>query len=201
LINVEGLQNFFQSLQGGWVYGFLFLCSMGENLFPPLPGDTFVVLGAFLVGRRQTMFLPAYLATTLGSVLGFMILYCVGLLWGRNFFKKKPRRFFTQEHFERVEQWFSRYGYAVIGVNRFLAGFRGVVALGAGIVGMDAKKVVLLSLLSCFVWNGILMGVGLWVGENWEVIVRHYQRVVFLVIVFFLVFFLVRAYLRKRGRR
>lgn len=181
------MQDFFRSLGGWWGYVFLFLSSLGENLFPPLPGDTFVVLGAFLVGRGELRFLPTYLATTAGSILGFMVLYFVGLRWGRGFFRKKGGWFFSQEHLDRVEMWFARYGYLVLGVNRFLSGFRGLVSLGAGIVKMDVKIVFGLGLLSCLIWNGLLMGVGIWVGENWAVIVRQYQGVVFVLIA--LVFF------------
>jgi len=172
---------------------------MAENLFPPLPGDTFVVLGAFLVGRGQLRFLPAYLATTAGSISGFMVLYFVGVRWGRGFFKKKGGQFFSEKNLFRMEQWFARYGYLVLAVNRFLSGFRGIVALGAGIVRMDVKIVLGLGLLSCLIWNGILMGVGIWLGENWAVIVRHYQLAVFVLIVLFLVFWWVKALLRRRG--
>jgi len=193
------VQDFFGSLGGWWGYVFLFFSSMAENLFPPLPGDTFVVLGAFLVGRGQLRFLPAYLATTAGSISGFMVLYFVGVRWGRGFFKKKGGQFFSEKNLFRMEQWFARYGYLVLAVNRFLSGFRGIVALGAGIVRMDVKIVLGLGLLSCLIWNGILMGVGIWLGENWAVIVRHYQLAVFVLIVLFLVFWWVKALLRRRG--
>lgn len=193
------MQDFFGSLGGWWGYVFLFFSSMAENLFPPLPGDTFVVLGAFLVGRGQLRFLPAYLATTAGSISGFMVLYFVGVRWGRGFFKKKGGQFFSEKNLFRMEQWFARYGYLVLAVNRFLSGFRGIVALGAGIVRMDVKIVLGLGLLSCLIWNGILMGVGIWLGENWAVIVRHYQLAVFVLIVLFLVFWWVKALLRRRG--
>ena len=72
---MEGLEVFFRSLQGFWGYLFLFVSAFVENIFPPMPGDTFVVIGAFLVGRDQLLFIPAYLAATGGSLLGFMFLY------------------------------------------------------------------------------------------------------------------------------
>ena len=193
-----GLQEFFQSLDSWWGYLFLFVSSMGENLFPPLPGDTFVVLGAFLVGRGQLRFLPAYVACTAGSLLGFMILYFIGARWGRGFFEGKSGRFFSQKHLGRVENWFDRYGYFIIGGNRFLSGFRGVVSLAAGIARMDPKSVFGLALLSCTLWNGILIGMGVWVGENWAVIVEHYQRVVFGLIVFVIIFFWIKIFLKRR---
>jgi len=195
---VDRLQDFFRSLEGWEGYVFLFLSSLGENLFPPMPGDTFVVLGAFLVGRGQLAFLPAYIMATAGSISGFMILYFVGLRWGREIFRKKSGRFFSEEQLERVELWFARYGYLVIGINRFMSGFRAIVSIGAGIARMDSKKVFGLCLLSCLIWNGLLMGLGVWVGENWADIVNHYQLVVFILIFIFVIFICVRSVLKKR---
>ena len=149
------------------------------------------------MGRGHLTFLPAYAAATAGSITGFMVLYFVGRQWGRRLFQNRKRRIFSRAHLIQVESWFDRYGYMVIGVNRFLSGFRAVVSLGAGIVKMDAKIVFGLCLLSCLVWNGILMGVGVWVGENWAVIVRHYQWIVFILILLFVIFLWVRAMLRK----
>jgi len=198
---VEVLQDFFNSLSGWGGYIFIFLSSLGENLFPPVPGDTFVVLGAFLVGRGQLKFLPAYLSATVGGLLGFMIVYFVGFFWGRRFFEGKKRRIFSQENLEKVEIWFSKYGYFVIAGNRFLSGFRGVVSLGAGIVKMDAKKVAGVALFSCLVWNGFLMGMGIWVGKNWEVILHHYQCAVFVLISLAVFFWWIRSIILKRRVR
>lgn len=127
-----------------------------------------------------------------------MTLYFIGVRWGRGFFEGKSGRFFSQEHLGRVENWFDRYGYFIIGSNRFLSGFRGVVSLAAGIARMDPKSVFGLALLSCIAWNGILMGMGIWVGENWAVIVKHYQRIVFGLIVFMIIFFWIKIYLKRR---
>ncbi len=200
-MNMDGLQEFFRSLEGGAGYVFLFFSSLGENLFPPMPGDTFVVLGAFLVGRGHLDFVPAYLSASAGSLLGFMMLYFVGLRWGRKIFQGRTGRFFSQDRLVEVEFWFDRYGYVVIAVNRLLSGFRALVSLGAGIARMDAKRVFGLCLVSVLIWNGILMGVGVYVGENWAVIVRHYQWIVFVLIAGIILVSLIRARMRKREAR
>ena len=195
---MEALQDFFNSLKGVWGYLFLFMSSLGENLFPPLPGDTFVILGAFLVGMGHLHFLPAYLATTCGSFAGFMILFFVGRRWGRRFLGVGRWQIFSQDRFDRVEVWFNRYGYWVIGFNRFLSGFRSVVSFAAGTAGMKSKNVMVLALLGCVVWNAILMGVGIWIGENWTEIIRSYQRVVFILICIFILFWWIKAVWRKK---
>jgi len=51
-----------------YLYIFLFLSAVVENLFPPIPGDTITAFGAFLVGTGRLDFLLVYTSTTLGSV-------------------------------------------------------------------------------------------------------------------------------------
>ena len=195
---MSGLEDFFQSLGGGWGYIFLFFSALGENLFPPLPGDTFVILGAFLVGRGQLAFVPAYVATLAGSLLGFMILFFLGYKWGVVVLRKLRIKDFSEDRIVRVEAWFDRWGYWVIGVNRFLSGFRGVVSFAAGSVKMHPIHVFVLAFVSCIVWNAILMGAGIWIGENWVSIVQNYQRVVFVGLAIVLIVVLLRARLKKR---
>jgi len=195
---IEGLEGLFRSLSRPAGYGFLFLSSYAENLFPPAPGDTFTVIGAILTGRGQLSFLPAYLSTLLGSVCGFMTCYAIGRKWGRDWFRGKRGRFFSSEHLERVENWFGRYGLWVLVFNRFLSGFRAVVSFAAGMAAMDAGRVFLLALVSCAVWNGLLMGLGLWAGGHWAAIVRNYEKIVLGAIAAVILFWWLRGVIRKR---
>jgi membrane protein DedA with SNARE-associated domain len=195
---IDRLAALFQSLSGPWGYVFLFLSSYVENIFPPTPGDTFVVLGAFLVGRGRMEFLPAYASTLLGSILGFMTYYAVGRKWGRRWFQGRRGRFFSTEYLARVERWLGRYGNWVLVFNRFLSGFRSVISLAAGIAGMDAGKVFLFASVSCMLWNGLLMGLGLLVGEHWVLIVENYERVMLGAIAGFILFWWIRSVVRKR---
>lgn len=190
---------FLRSLDGGWGYLFLFISSLAENLFPPLPGDTVLVAGAVLVGMGKMTFLPAYLSSTAGSFLGFMILFRLGRRWGPALVGRLP--FFHQEHLERIGTWFGRYGVWVIGMNRFLSGFRGIVSLAAGMVKMNQRVVALLALASCLIWNALLMFLGIWVGIHWESILRNYHRVVFIILLAAAMVLLVRMQLRKRKFR
>jgi membrane protein DedA with SNARE-associated domain len=195
---MQALTAFFDSLHGVWGYVFLLVSAFIENIFPPLPGDTFVVLGAFLVGRGQLHFVPAYLAATTGSVAGFMLLFWIGKRWGRTLFVKRSGKVFSETHLNQIEKMMDRYGYWVIAFNRFLSGFRSVVSLGAGIADMDPAKIFVLSLLSCFLWNGLIMGMGVWIGENWAMILHHYQTAVFIVILIILCFFWGKRLLKAR---
>lgn len=194
------LETFFQSLTGPWGYVFLFFSTFVENLFPPLPGDTFLVLGAFLVGRGQMSFFPAYITTLLGSICGFMTCYAIGRKWGRSWFRGKRGRIFSREHLVRVEKWFARYGDWVLVFNRFLSGFRAVVSFFAGTARMNAGRVFLFAFISCLLWNGILMGLGFYLGQNWAVFLKGYQRFIFILIILFLAGWWVKTMIQKHRK-
>ena len=153
-----------------FLYGFLFVSAVVENLFPPIPGDTITAFGAFMVGTGRLAYLPVFLVTTAGSVCGFTMLVLVGRLLEREFFMKKNYRFFSAESIVSAEQWFGRYGYFVVLANRFLPGVRSVISLVSGISRLNLWYVLLLATVSASVWNLIWIQVGFLLGNNWETV-------------------------------
>jgi membrane protein DedA with SNARE-associated domain len=116
-----------------FLYIFLFLSSVVENLVPPIPGDTITVFGAFLVGTGRLNYFFVFLSTTAGSVTGFMFLVFLGRVINREFFIKRNFKFFSTESIISAERWFERYGYLVVLANRFFPGIRSVISLVSGI--------------------------------------------------------------------
>ena len=112
-----------------WLYIFLFISAVVENVFPPIPGDTITAFGAFLVGTGRLRFLLVYVVTTVGSVVGFLLLYFIGRYLGRNFFMERDYSFFSKESIVSAEVWFQKYGYWVVLFNRFLPGVRSVISI------------------------------------------------------------------------
>jgi membrane protein DedA with SNARE-associated domain len=91
-----------------------------------------------------------------------------------------------------VEKWFRQYGYWIVLINRFLSGIRSIISLVAGLSKMNTLLVFLLALISCFVWNGALIGLGALLGENWELIghfLKVYNQIVIIAVVTALVIF------------
>ncbi len=177
---LDSLTRYFTELTPAWFYLALFLCAYLENVLPPVPGDTVVVFAAYLVGRSQERVAGVFAATTLGSVAGFMTFYWIGCLVHPEFFIRKNYRFLPARSFENAGQWFRRWGYWVILLNRFLAGIRSVISIVCGVYRLPKAKVFLLSLLGCGIWNLALILAGYLLGANWpwiEQLLRQYSRV------------------------
>jgi len=149
-------------------YAILFLSAVIENLFPPVPGDTVTVFGAYLVGRGSLDLWPVIWATVAGSTSGFLGLYVLGRTYGRGVLSRLR---WVQRSMPRIgvaERLCRRRGVLVVMANRFLPGLRSVVSITVGLLRMPAWQVIPAAVFSIFAWNGLLIWGGLLAGENWE---------------------------------
>ena len=181
------------------IYLFLGFSAVLENLFPPLPGDTITAFGAFLVGTGRLNFIGVYTSTTLGSLLGFMSLFMLGGFLGRRFFIRKDYRLFSRTKILKAEEWFKKYGYFMILLNRFFPGIRSAISVAAGISAFKMSKVFLLALISCSIWNFLWMLLGHFLGNNWEMvedrisrIIAQYNITIFILFISFVLFMIIK---------
>lgn len=187
------------------LYLLLGVSAFVENIFPPIPGDTITALGAFLVGTGRLSFFGVYLSTTLGSLLGFLGLFWIGRYLGRKFFIQKDYRFFRTAQIIRAEEWYRKYGYLLIAINRFLPGIRSAISLAGGITHLKVNRVAFLAFASAAAWNLIWIFVGYMLGSNWETvrtsmatIMVKYNIAVFSLLGLVILLFLVRRWIRGR---
>jgi len=184
-------------------YLILFGSAFIENTFPPIPGDTVTVIGAYLISTGKLSFIGVWFSTTFGSVLGFFTMYLVGFYFGRDFISHKKRaKLFPVRRIEKTEAWFSKYGYWVIFGNRFLSGTRSVISLFAGIFKLNGYFVLLLATVSALIWNGLLMLAGYMLGENWHNImgiIGRYNSIVIIITLVLVVGFVVYKLYQKKS--
>ena len=202
---VEFLENLFSQISPAMAYLILGVCAYTENVVPPIPGDTVVILGAYLVSTGQLDFWGVYVSTTIGSVAGFVTMYYIGRKFGRSFIYKKSRsRIFKEEDIRKTEIWFGKWGYWVIAANRFLTGTRSIISLFSGLFHLNILLVVALSIVSAAIWNGLLISAGMLVGENWEIIsdiISQYNNVLIVLTVCVIGYVIYRKYYKKKSEQ
>jgi membrane protein DedA with SNARE-associated domain len=181
-----------------WLYLILFGSAALESLFPPYPGDTVIIVAGYLVGMGKLHFTGALLSSAAGSLTGASLLFLLGFSKGRSFFLRGHYPFLSPEALKRVESWFQRHGRKVVLASRFLAGVRSVVAVSAGIGRMRYGLFVSLSLVSVLVWNGLLLLLGLELGQNWERVARWFRVYNGIIMALILLVILV-WHLKRRG--
>ncbi|HRS63955.1 MAG TPA: DedA family protein [Spirochaetota bacterium] len=201
----ENIINSLLGMSDLWIYAFLFISAVVENLVPPIPGDTITAFGAFLVAIGKLNFFMVLLLTTVGSSLGFTILFGLGLLLGREFFIEKDYRYFSAKSIISAEEWFRKYGYYVVALNRFFPGIRSVISLVCGISRLSAVRVFLLCSLSALIWNFIWIYVGYSLGSNWQIvkarfefIIRSYNMAAGILIILIVAALIIRYFYKKR---
>lgn len=200
---IEYLENLFSEISPAMAYLILGISAFTENVLPPIPGDTVVVLGAYLVSIGQLNFWGVYISTTIGSVVGFLTMYFVGRKFGRSFIYKKSRaKIFKEDDIRKVEIWFGKWGYWVIAANRFLSGTRSVISLFAGLFHLNVLVVVALCLASALIWNGLLLFAGMLVGNNWNIItdiISQYNKVLIALSVIIIGYIIYRKYYKNKS--
>jgi len=194
LKNISGFTPF-------WIYVTLFLFAFVENVFPPSPSDLVVVIGGSLVATGVVDYVPILFLTTVGSVIGFMVLYYLGSTVDRKVVHSGKYKYIPVDGVEKVEAWFQKYGYWVILANRFLPGTRSVISFFAGMSRLNVKKTIILCAISAFVWNALIIYLGYLFGSNIEVVDKYlstYSNIAIAITVVVVFILLVRFYLSKK---
>ena len=193
-------------LPTGALYLFLCISAFTENICPPIPGDTIIAFGAFLVGQGRLNFFMAYLCTTVGSLAGFMFVFWVGLYLGERLFVYRENPFFKKQDIKKAEEWLRKYGYIIILVNRYIPGVRAVVSITSGILRLSPMKVMIMALMGCATWNMIIMYIGLNIGSNWEQIrlklghlLSQYNIAALVVLTCVVLIFFVSRWIKRKG--
>jgi membrane protein DedA with SNARE-associated domain len=139
------------------VYLVLAGLAAAENVFPPVPADSAVALGAIMsVGGNVTAW-GVFLVTWCSNVLSASIVYAAARTVGRAFFRGPlGRRLVRREALARIERLYDRHGTWAIFVSRFIPGVRAVVPAFAGVANLGAARALLPVLAASALWYGML---------------------------------------------
>jgi len=152
------------------------LLAAAENVFPPIPADALIALGAFIAARNNASPIPAFLTVLLGNVAGAMAMYAVGRRYGADWTEKR----FHLKHKESAESalssWYARYGLLSLAIGRFIPGVRAVVAPFAGALRASIVGTVAAITLASGTWYGLVTWIAFRAGSNWDDLVRNVGR-------------------------
>lgn len=146
-----------------------------ESIVPPIPSEVVLPAAGALVQLGRLSGPWTFLLATLGSVLGALVLYWAGRVFG----EQRTRRVLLAvplvevDDVDRADAWFARRGEAAVLVGRLIPGVRSLVSLPAGAARMPLGRFVVLTALGSAAWNGLLIGAGLLLGTQWHVVEEH----------------------------
>lgn len=167
-----------------------------ENIFPPIPSEVILTLGGFLVSGTKLTLIGVILASTLGSIIGAIILFSIS----RNLTLPRLEKLletklfkllgFKKDDAQKAIDWFDKHGISAIFYGRCIPVVRSLISIPAGIAHVDWTKFLVLTTLGSLVWNSVLVGLGHYMGKNWQVVVRIFDDYTIVIIILLLILFI-----------
>ena len=167
-----------------------------ENIFPPIPSEVILTLGGFLVSGTKLTLLGVILASTLGSIIGAIILFSIS----RNLTLPRLEKLletklfkllgFKKDDAQKAIDWFDKHGISAIFYGPCIPVVRSLISIPAGIAHVGWTKFLVLTTLGSLVWNSVLVGLGHYMGKNWQVVVRIFDDYTIVIIILLLILFI-----------
>lgn len=143
-----------------------------ENVIPPIPSEVVLPFAGFAAEQGRINGPLAWLAATVGSLAGALVLYAVGALIGvqrlRVLSRKRWFVFFGEKDLDRGLAFFDRHGGKVVFFARFIPLLRSIVSVPAGIERMPMARFVVLTAVGSGIWNAAFIGAGWVLGDRWD---------------------------------
>lgn len=142
-----------------------------ENIFPPIPSEVILTFGGFLTTYTYMMPVMVILWSTVGSLIGAVVLYFLGRLLPPERWGKLLR--FKPEEIDGAQSWFLRRGQASVLICRCVPIMRSLISVPAGMTRMNMVKFLILTTVGSTVWNTLLVLLGAGAGSSWTLIVEY----------------------------
>lgn len=201
---MTGLLQFLDSLPPGPLYIAITVLAGVENIFPPVPADTAVALGAFLAGRGRMDPWLVFSLTWSANVLTAAAVYGLARRYGRVLFTGRLGvRLFSEATLDHIAVEYERHGAFGIFVSRLFPVWRAVVCPFAGVSRLSpARTLVPIALASAVYYGGLTFFV-YELGDNLEAVLDAVRRLNVTLAAGAIVLLAVVAWgiLRRRARR
>ncbi|MFE3185295.1 DedA family protein [Streptomyces violascens] len=176
-----------------------------DTVLPFVPSEVILPVAGFTAGQGRMSPLAVIAWTTIGSVVGSLVVYFVGAALGRDRTRRIAARIpLVKAHeIDRAEAWFARHGTKTVFFARMVPVLRSLISVPAGIERMPLTVFVGLTALGSLVWNTVFVMAGFWLGDNWRLVEEYGGMVskgVGVAIVVLVGYFLVSRLSRSRGR-
>lgn len=186
------------------MYGLITALAAVENVFPPVPADVAVSLGAFLAGRGVMNAWLVFGLTWAANVASGAAVYFLARRHGAALFRSLlGEKIFTPHTVAHIAEQYRRHGVYGIFLSRLLPVWRGVVMPFAGIAGVPAARALIPMALASATYYGALTFLVSRLGTNLEDVLAVVRRVntVLAVVAGGLVVLIVLWIVRRRRNR
>ena len=148
-------------------YTGVFLAMAIEAASIPLPSEVIMGIAGYLVYKGEMNLFVAGLIGALGNATGSTLMYVIGSKGGRPVINKYGKYLhITEEKFNKVENWFKKFGEKMIFLFQLLPIVRTFISLPLGILKVDFVKFRIYTFVGSFIWCTLLAYVSSLFGET-----------------------------------
>lgn len=161
-----------------------------------IEGDLTLLLAGVLARAGLFTFEEALAVGTAGGFVGDSVTYWIG----SRFRGKAYRLKFFLKAKPRIEKLMRRFGVLSVFIVKYAYGLRTASALFWGLAHFGKGKFLLLTLVSCLAWVGVLVGIGFTFATGVEKLIGDLKRVqiiLLIVIVIALIVYFIGRFERK----
>ncbi len=166
-------------------------------------GPVLMMIAGFLVRTGFLDFWPIYFILMAGDLTGDIVWYKIGQHGARRFIDRFGKFFSVSEaHVLRAEKFFQEHQTKILFVSKITMGLGFALAtlMAAGAARVPFKKYMIVNALGQFIWTGILMAIGFFLGNLYTLVDKslRWGFVTAIIIMFALMMMGFAKYVRKR---
>lgn len=175
----------------------IFLLIMIENLFPPIPSEIILTFSGFIAKKAGLNIIMIIISSTLGSLVGAIILYYLGYILNTTLFSKLIDTrlghilHLNKEHINKSIEDFNNNGKKSVFIGRLAPIVRSLISIPAGMSKMNILEFILLTTLGSLIWNTVLILLGNMIGDNYLIISTfistYYKPLIIILLIIFIV--------------
>jgi membrane protein DedA with SNARE-associated domain len=174
---IDAVLDWLAGLPPELIYLVIGLGAATENVVPPVPADTFVLLGAFLAESGRASPWLVFAVTWVSNVASAVGVYFLAHRFGSDFFGTRIGHWLLKpRQLEQIGVFYGRWGPPAIFISRFLPAFRALVPVFAGVTRTPLRRVLAPMALASALWYGALVYLGALAGRNWDAIVAFMSQ-------------------------
>ena len=150
------------------------------------------------------------ISSTLGSLLGAIILYYVGKIFNKERLTKiVAGRIGKILHLngydiDKANSWFNEKGLKTVFFCRFIPVLRSLISIPAGMNEMKMSKFLIYTIIGSIIWNTVLTLLGYAFGSKWESILKifdTYSSLVTIILVLIFIGGLLYLFTKKKSKK
>ena len=189
-------------------FGIVFLIAV-ENIFPPIPSEVILTLGGFMTSQKgiNMNLFGVIFYSTIGSLIGAIILYYVGYLLNKDrllkicYSKIGKILHLKKEDIIKSTDNFERNGNLTVFYSRFIPIVRSLISIPAGINKMKFGLFIIYTTIGSFIWNTVLCSLGKLVGENYMMVANIFSKYSKFILILLIVWLLYKFVYKKIKRK